>query len=101
MYKVKKLGKHLVKSWSTSQAVIALSSGEAEYYGMVKGGSTGLGSKAILEDLGVHMSEAIEIKTDASAAIGMACRIGGGKITHIEVNSCGYNIGLPEEMLWQ
>ena len=48
------LGKHLIKSWSTNQAVIALSSGEAEYYGLVKGGSMGLGSKAILEDLGVH-----------------------------------------------
>ena len=46
----------------------------------------GLGSKAILEDLGVHLNEPIEIKTDASAAIGIACRVGIGKIRHIEVN---------------
>ena len=46
----------------------------------------GIGSKAILEDLGVHLSEPIEIKTDASAAIGIACRVGVGKIRHIEVN---------------
>ena len=32
-------GQHAVKSWSTNQAVIALSSGEAEYYGLVKGSS--------------------------------------------------------------
>ena len=80
------LGKHLIKSWSTNQAVIALSSGEAEYYGMVKGGSMGLGSKAILDDLGIHVSEPFELKTDASAAIGIACRVGIGKIRHIEVN---------------
>ena len=33
------LGEHVVKTWSCTQSVIALSSGEAEYYGMVKGGS--------------------------------------------------------------
>ena len=31
------LGSHTIKSWSTTQAVIALSSGEAEFYGIVKG----------------------------------------------------------------
>ena len=31
-----RLGSHVVKTWSTTQSVIALSSGEAEYYGMVK-----------------------------------------------------------------
>ena len=37
------LGQHMIKSWSSTQSVIALSSGEAEYYSMVKGGSIGLG----------------------------------------------------------
>ena len=74
------------KSWSASQEVIALSSGEAEYYGMVKRGSLGLGSKAILEDIQVPLNEPMEIQTDASAAIGIACRIGIGKIRHIEVS---------------
>ena len=36
------IGSHLLKSWSTTQSVIALSSGEVEYYSMVKGGSVGL-----------------------------------------------------------
>ena len=40
------LGGHLIKSWSINQAVIALSSGEAEYYGLVKGASTGIGTEA-------------------------------------------------------
>ena len=33
------LGQHMVKSWSNTQSVLALSSGEAEYYGMVRGAS--------------------------------------------------------------
>ncbi len=79
-------GTHVIKSWSTNQVVIALSSGEAEYYGMVKGASVALGIKALSEDLGRQYEVPIEIKTDASAAIGIANRIGVGKVRHIEVN---------------
>jgi hypothetical protein len=61
-------GSHVIKSWSTNQAVIALSSGEAEYYGLVKGASVALGIKAISEDLGMNYEGLIEIRTDASAA---------------------------------
>ena len=75
-----------MKSWSTNQAVIALSSGEAEYYGLVKGASMGLGAASIIRDLGWDYEDALEIRTDASAAIGIANRIGIGKIRHIETN---------------
>lgn len=30
------LGKHVIKSWSLTQSIVTLSSGEAEYYGLVK-----------------------------------------------------------------
>ena len=33
------LGSHMMKGWSNTQSVIALSSGEADYYGMVRGSS--------------------------------------------------------------
>ena len=79
------LGTHVIKSWSTNQAVVALSSGEAEYYGMVKGASQGMGLKAIAVDLGVIYEGPIQINADASAAIGMASRLGLGKVRHIEV----------------
>ena len=36
-------GQHCIKNWSSTQAIIALSSGEAEYYGVVKASSVGLG----------------------------------------------------------
>ena len=75
---------HLLKSWISTQNVIALSSGEAEYYGLVKGASQGLGLKAMLNEAGVETK--IVVKTDASAAKGIALRRGMGKIRHIEVN---------------
>ena len=83
---VVQLGGHTIRTWSTHQSVIALSSGEAEYYGMVKGASVGLGVRALMEDLGWEYSGSIELRTDASAAIGIANRVGVGKVRHIEVS---------------
>ena len=48
------IGDHVIKTWSFTQATIALSSGEAEYYGMVKGASMALGIQSMLEDLGMN-----------------------------------------------
>ena len=79
-------GNHVIKSWSTNQSVIALSSGEAEYYALVKAASVSIGVKTIMKDMGVGLSEPIVAKSDASAAIGIANRIGIGKVRHIEVN---------------
>ena len=78
------LGEHVVKGWSTTQAVIALSCGEAEYYGIVKGSSVGLGARSVLRDLG--STARICVMTDSSAAKGMASRKGLGKVRHVEVN---------------
>ena len=52
----------------------------------MKGASTGIGTEAIIRDLGRDYEDALEIRTDASAAIGIANRIGIGKIRHIETN---------------
>ena len=37
------VGDVCLKAWSTTQRVVALSSGEAEYYAAIKGASEGLG----------------------------------------------------------
>lgn len=76
-------GSHLIKSWSSTQSVGALSSGEAEYYGKVKGVSVALGSQQVLKDFNIECS--FVLKTDASAAILIASRRGLGKVRHIEV----------------
>ena len=78
------LGRHHVKGWSLTQGVIALSSGESEFYGIVKGSSVGLDAQSILRDLGVNL--ALRVYTDSSAAKGIALRRGIGKVRHIDVN---------------
>ena len=48
-----KLGYHTVKTWSTTQAVVALSSGEAELYALTRGASNGLGMVSLAADFGL------------------------------------------------
>ena len=76
-------GNHLIKSWSSIQAAVSLSSGEAEYYNMVKGGPVGFGIHAMMRDFRfiVHLT----FKCDASAAMGIVMRRGFGKVRHIDV----------------
>ena len=41
------MGQHMTKAWSATQASLALSSGEAEYYGVVRATGVGLGIQAL------------------------------------------------------
>ena len=77
------LGNHCLKTWSSTQEVVALSSGEAELYGIVKGTTYAIGIRSLLEDLGVQVQ--VVVHTDASAAIGIVKRRGVGKVRRIEV----------------
>ena len=47
------LGDHAIKTWSSTQSVIALSTGEAEMYAINKTAATGMGGQSILNDLGI------------------------------------------------
>ena len=75
------LGAHAVKTWSTTQAGVSLSSGEAEFYGVLKGSGIGLGVQSLLADLGVTLP--LRVWTDSSAAIGICNRQGLGKLRHL------------------
>merc|ERR1711954_220960 len=77
-------GNHNIKTWSSTQQVIALSSGEAEYYGMVKGAGNALGISGVYRDMGIQHT--IVLYTDSSAAKGISNRRGLGKARHIELN---------------
>ena len=79
------LGSHVIKTWPSIQSLTSLSSGEAEYYGLVKGASQGLGYKALLKDLGIELP--IELHCDSAAARGIAKRRGLGKMRHIELQT--------------
>jgi len=76
------LGGHTLKHWSTTQSTVTLSSGEAEFHGLVKGAGVALGQQALLEDLGIQLP--IRLWTDSSAAIGICSRQGLGKLRHID-----------------
>ena len=76
------LGSHCIKSWSSNQTIIALSSAEAELYALLKGASQTLGLKSMGEDFGDHLDAGLW--SDASAAIAISQRSGLGKLRHIQ-----------------
>ena len=78
------LGKHLKKSWSTTQGPISLSSGEAEFYGVVKASGVALGYQAMMEDLGQKME--VRVWTGSTATMGICGRRGLGKLRHIDTH---------------
>ena len=78
------LGDHLVKSWSSTQSVIALSTGEAELYALNKAAAQSMGLQSLLADMGIDLS--IRVHTDATTGRAIATRGGLGKVRHIAVN---------------
>ena len=77
------VGQHLIKAWSATQTTVALSSGEAELSGLVKGAAQAIGLQSVALDLGSEWS--IMLRSDATAAIGMCRRRGLGKVRHLAV----------------
>ena len=75
-------GRHVLKPSSNVQSTIALSTGESEYYALVKGGSTGLGIQSLFADYGIKA--AVTIESDSNAAKGTVNRVGLGKARHIQ-----------------
>ena len=92
--------KHLLKSSSTTQAVVSLSSAEAEFYAAVNAAAAGTGCVSMMRDLEVILqqqgvevkakglgggvdSPSLEIKLDAKAGRAIAMRRGAGRIRHI------------------
>ena len=80
-------GSHLLKAYSRIQANIALSSGEAECYSMVRAASEGLGFRALAEDYGRENPPWMYV--DATAALGVAQRVGLGKCATWTRRPCG------------
>ena len=76
-------GGHCVKTWASTQAVVALSSGESEYYGLVKAGCSAIGLRALCGDM--RMQCGVKFLTDSTAARGICLRRGVGKVRHMDV----------------
>ena len=77
-------GKHLIKAYSKTQAVVAKSSAESELYGVVRGCIEGFGTQTLSADLG--NDSLIRVHMDASAAKAVVERKGLSKLRHIDVD---------------
>ena len=75
------IGSHTICHWCRGQAVIALSSGEAEYYSFVTLMSELCGLNALAWDWNLNYKTA---NIDATAAIGILSRRGLGRVKHID-----------------
>ena len=78
------MGDHIIKAWSSTQTVIALSTGEAELYALNKASAQGLGLQSLLNDLGIDLE--VRVHTDATTGRAIVTRRGLGKVRHIAVN---------------
>ena len=71
-------GSHLIKMWCKTQAVVALSSAEAELSGLVRASADTMGLISMYKDLGTHMNGVV--LGDASATLAIVARRGVGQI---------------------
>jgi hypothetical protein len=78
------IGNHCIRSWSKTQATIALSSAEAELIALVKATSEAIGMTSLIKDVG--KSSKIQVYADASAALGIVARKGVGKVRHLDTS---------------
>ena len=76
-------GSHMIKSWSSTQKSITLSSGEAELVAAVKTCTELIGISQLMKDWGSEVEG--EIYVDSNAAIGTVNRKGNGKLRHVRV----------------
>ena len=79
------LGLPPVKAYSRTQSNIALSSGVAEFYGLVSTASEALGLVAMTEDFGDKVES--YLYADVTAGIGVANREGFRQIRHLDTQS--------------
>ena len=80
------LGDHCIKTWSATQGAYALSSAEAELYGMIEAVTRAKGLMSLASELGFGgLGNVIKLGTDSSAAKSFVCRRGLGRMRHLEI----------------
>ena len=73
----------LILAWARTQAVQALSSGEAESYALGTGACECLAVKSVLTELDEEVEVVLE--SDSSAAISSQSRLGMGRMKHVQI----------------
>ena len=79
------LWRHTIKPWSSTQSSISLSSGEAEFNGVVRRSGAGLGYRSLMRVLGHELG--VRVWTDSSAAMGICSRQGLGNLRHLDTHT--------------
>ena len=79
------IGARLICAYSKTQSVVAKSSGELELFGIIRASTESLGIATLLGDFSVK-DAAVSIGIDATAAMGMAQRVGLNNVRHVEVD---------------
>ena len=74
---------HTLKTWSSTQAGIAMSSAEAEYYALIEGSVRGMGLQSMMREMG--LAKGLVLRTDSSAAKSYLSQRGLGRMRHIDV----------------
>ena len=74
----------MVQFWSKTEAVVAMSSAEAELGAAVKASLEVLGMMSLWKDVGEATRG--HVSGDASAAIGITRRMGLGKVRHLNTS---------------
>ena len=82
---VLRLGPYTLETSSVTQVVIALSSGEAEFYAANRAAAAGIQMKQFMVEMGVAVN--LRVWSDSSACRGMMCRLGSGKVKHLHIRS--------------
>ena len=113
------LGKHPIFAASSTQTILSLSSGEAEFYGAVRCACRTPGLKSLMSDLSLDVKA--ELVTDSSACKALCSRRGAGRIRHIHCPAwwlrrknaitrragkdlapdVGTKAGIPEDTMWR
>lgn len=78
-----KLGKHPLAEWSITQSTVSLSSGEAEFYAILRGAQEGLGLQSMALEIGFVLK--LVVGSDATSAKSSCHRHGLGRLTHVQI----------------
>ncbi len=81
---VVRCGGHIWDAYSVTQAMLALSSGEAEFYATGSSMAKGFLAKAFLQETGQDEVE-LEVRSDSAAGRGICHRHGVGKVRRLEL----------------
>ena len=76
------LGKNLIETSTSTQQVVALSSSESEFYGVLRSAACALQLRALMVELDLKLT--VRVLSDSSGARGMIKRSGSGKVKHLE-----------------